>query len=109
MPDLAQVLADAREEAAVLRRNGAAFSIDRVEQFCDAVAAAAEDYLRFLPEPRARLYSGRSVAWLRARFAGWAEQGHAERRKGVRYYRVVVLPRRPDTDAAFDEGLSHAS
>jgi hypothetical protein len=40
--ELEQVLADAREEAAVLESNRAAFSVDRVRQLLAAVSESAE-------------------------------------------------------------------
>ena len=92
--DLAQEFADAREEAAVLRRNSASMSPDRLEQLLNNFERAAEDYLRFDAEGDARLYSGKSVEWLRARFTEWELQGHAKKVGHVRYYRRLVLPRR---------------
>jgi hypothetical protein len=102
--DLSTVLADAFAEARTLEQNRAAFSVDRVREILGGVAAAAEDYLKFISEDDARLQSGKSVAWLRARFNEWAELGHAEVRGRRRYYRAIVIPRRPDLEAARDAG-----
>lgn len=97
---LEQVIADAREEAAVLRRHHQAAIADAIGRLADAVQASALDYLNWLSESEARLRSGHDVPWLRARFAQWAEQGLAEWRGAKRYYRAVVIPQRPNLDAA---------
>ena len=104
MKPLETVLADWREKASVLRGVKHAHDAELIDAICDDVARAAEDYMRFLSESDAMLRSGKSAAWLRARFHEWSEQGHAERRKGVRYYRALVVPRRPDLEAAREMG-----
>jgi hypothetical protein len=50
--DLAQLLADARDEAALLRRRGVTQLADFADELVSKVEAAAEDYLRFIPERR---------------------------------------------------------
>ena len=102
---LEEVLADERGAAQVLRANGHAHDAELIERVCDRVSAAAQDYLRWLSEPDARLRSGRSAAWLRARFPEWASEGHAELRRGVRYYPQCVIPQRADITAAREAGL----
>jgi hypothetical protein len=96
---LEQVLADARSEARALGRHAPSKPIaDAVLDLCDKVAAAAEDWLRFLPEPEAMLRTGYGRSWLRARYATWASDGHARREGQTRYYRAAILPRRtPDS------------
>lgn len=104
MPDvtdeLTQVLADARGEAAVLRRRGHVHEADAIEELCTKVQKAAEDFLTFVAETDARLATGRSVDYLRSHFAEWERQGHAFKRGRIRYYRLLVLPRRADVQAA---------
>ena len=102
MKPLETVLADWREKASTLRSVRHQHDADLIDAFCDDVARAAEDYMSFLSETDAMLRSGKSVGWLRARFAEWLEQGHAEKRKVVRYDRALVIPRRPDLEAARD-------
>ena len=97
---LETVLADWREKASVLRGVKHTHDAELIDAICDEVARSAEDYLRFVSEPDAMLRSGKSADWLRARFSEWEQQGHAEMRKRVRYYRAVVVPRRPDLEAA---------
>ena len=101
---LETVLADWREKAQTLRSVKHDHDADLIDALCSDVARAAEDYMRFVSESDAMLRSGKSAEWLRARFAEWAGQGHAEKRKGVRYYRALVVPRRPDLEAAREAG-----
>lgn len=110
--DLAQVLADARGEAAVLRRSGHQGQADSIERLCDRVTVAAEDYLRFIPEEDAVLRSGRSHTWFRSRFQEWEREGNARwehestrrRGRGRRMYRQLVVPHRANPTAAREAG-----
>ena len=104
MKDLEQILVDAAEEANTLDAHGAAFSVRRMRELLAAVRESAEPYTRFVIESDARIYSGKSVEWLRARFAEWEGEGHAKRVQGKRWYRLIVLPRRPDLEAAREAG-----
>lgn len=104
-PLLETVLADWRAKARVLDGAGHANDARLLDDFADAVAAAAEDYLRWVSEADARLRTGWSVDRLRARWHELAKEGHAEMRGRVRYYRALVLPRRPDVAAARARGL----
>lgn len=106
MTTLDEVLADFREELQTLRRNKAGMAPDRGEEWADKIAECTEDFRRFLPEPEARLHSGRSVEWLRAKHAEWEAEGHAFTRNRVRYYRKLVLPRRADVVRARADGLA---
>jgi hypothetical protein len=101
---LESVLADERGQAAVLRHNGHAHDAELIERVCSRVSTAAEEYLRFLSEPDARLRTNKSVDWLRTRFPEWMELGHAKKIGNVRYYRMVVLPPRANISAAREEG-----
>lgn len=108
MTDLAQVLADAREEAAILEANHAAMSVARVRQLLADVGAAAEEWLTWLSEGDAEVRTGYSVAWLRARFDAWQRDGHARLVGRARQYRACVLPRRANTAAAAARGREAA-
>jgi len=101
---LEQVLADARERAAILKHEGHPVQARSIEDFADRVASAAEDYLRWLSEDDAALRSGRSASWLRSRFAEWERQGHARRDGRRRLYRQVVVPQRANPTAAREAG-----
>lgn len=101
---LEQVLADARGELPLLRKRRAGWDPDAIAEFIDRVAATTEDYRKFISEEDARLQSGKSVAWLRARHSEWMDAGNAEYRNRKRYYRACVIPRRPDLSAAREAG-----
>jgi hypothetical protein len=103
MADLAQVLADARGEAALLRRRGSAAMADAIEELAVSVSAAAEDYLTFVTESEARL-RGAKLAFLRRNFPTWEQDGHARKVHGVREYRAIMLPRVTPTSVAREAG-----
>lgn len=103
---LRDVIADARGEAAVLRRNGHAAQAETLERVAQAVEAAAVDYLTELTEEEARLRCKKSVAWLRARFEGWMGQGHAGWKGKARWYRQVVIPHTPSRESARQFGAN---
>ena len=105
MPDLDQILADRRGEAQLLRKRGAAALASTMEELLDEVAAATEDFRRFLSEPDAVIRSAKSERWLRARFAEWSAQGNARIRSGKREYRMLVVPQRPHLERARLAGL----
>lgn len=91
---LEQVIADAREEAQVLRANGHAHQAASVERVCDQVAAAASLFLEWVPERAATIRSGRGVDYYRTRFPQWEQDGLAKLEGRARWYRGVVVPRR---------------
>jgi hypothetical protein len=97
---LEQVLADARSDLQVYRRGGVTqVSVDRLEQLCESVRAAALPYLTWYSEAEAMLYSGKGRSFLRARYDGWEREHNARRaptNSRERQYRQVVLPRRVD-------------
>ena len=96
MTGLEQVLADLREEATILRANGHAAQAATLLRAVQQVADACPDYLRWLSEAEAVLRSGKSAAWLRARYPEWEQMGHARApRRGVREYRAVIIPVAP--------------
>lgn len=104
-PRLEEVLADKREDAAVLRRTGHGNDAKLIEGICDAVALAAEDYLRWLAEGDAMLQSGWSVERLRRQFPAWERLGHAMYdQKRRRVYRQLIVPHRANTIAARERG-----
>lgn len=105
MLTLEQVLADAREEAAVLRRHGHADQATAIEGVLDRVREAAESYLTWLNEGDAVLYSGLAVGTLRRRFRELEDAGNARwNARNEREYRQSALPRRPNVAAAREAG-----
>ena len=101
-----QVIADEREQANILRANGHVGEARIIERICGRVSESLREFLTWLSESDARLRSGRSVEWLRGRFAEWASEGMAEVRRNRRYYRAVIIPLRARASAAFEAGLS---
>jgi hypothetical protein len=106
--DLADVLADFRGDAAVLRRAGHHRDADLREQLAEAVAEAAREWLTWLSETDAALRSGRSKDWLRARFSDWQRDGHARLQGRERQYRACVVPRKSNLSAARTAGIEAA-
>lgn len=101
---LEQVLADTRGDGQVLRSRGHGHDAQLLEKVCDEVAAAAEDYLTWLKESKARLRSGHSFDWLRARFNDWLSQGNARWNGKEREYRAIVIPRRAHEELDYAAG-----
>lgn len=104
MSTLEEVLADVRGEAAVLRANGHKAQADSMEAVCDRVRDCMAPYLDWLSESEARARSGWSIPRLRAAFPEWQTLGLArwqgEGRRAARQYRRLVVPRRPNLEAA---------
>lgn len=107
MKELAQILAGAKEDAAVLKRMGHLQHAEYVELLVADVEEAAETWLRWLSEDDARLQSGLARRTLRRRFREWYDAGHARYNvKGDREYRMAVVPRQPDVESARAAGRS---
>lgn len=104
MSELADVLADARGDAAVLRKAGNAGQADYIDGLCDRIRDSAEDYLRWISEPDALLKSGWTDRTLRRRFAELLECGLARWNDGEREFRAIAIPQRADTNAARARG-----
>ena len=103
--NLEQVLADARGDAAVLRRRGDQRTAAALESICDEVRDAAADYLTWLSEDQAMLRSNHREAWFRRRRAEWLAS-HNARQVGRRWqYRALVVPQRGSAEAAYEAGL----
>lgn len=89
-----QVLADARGDAAVLRRKGHSREAEEIESLCDRFAAAAEPWMKKLTEAEARMKSGRSIRWLRAQAPSWEAIGMAERDGNRWIFRDCIIQQR---------------
>lgn len=95
MTDLSDVLADARGDAAVLRRAGNAGQAEYVESLCARIANVAEDYLRRLNLADARLKSGLSERTLKRRYRELAECGLAGiDERGRVWFRACAIPQK---------------
>jgi hypothetical protein len=99
------VLADAREDAAVLKRAGHAEQAAHLERFIERVAGETEEFRRWLSDADAALHSGLAIRTLRRRFAELLDAGNARYdEKGHRLYRMSALPRRANVAAARERG-----
>lgn len=102
MKPIEQVIADAREEAAVLRKHGQAAIATAIDRVCDEVSEATEDYRTWLTETDAMLRSGHTRTWLRNRFPAWAHQGMARwspKNSTAREFRALIIPVRTNLAA----------
>lgn len=72
-----EVLASIREDAAVARRLGHEHDAKLLEQTANRVASSIDEYLTWISETDARIRSGHTSAWFRARFPEWERQGLA--------------------------------
>lgn len=98
---LEQVLADAREDAAVLRAHGHPVQAKSVEDVVERVAGVMRGFLAILSEKEAMLRSGKGVDFFRGKFAEWESRGLAMLdTRGRRTYREIVVPVRPDLERA---------
>ncbi len=103
------ILSEERVRAAVLRDCGHVTQAQMIERLCSRVESSLRDYLAWLPEREAARISGRSVRWLRARFAEWHAGGHAYKEGRGRRYRALVIPRSkqlPATEELLRSGCS---
>jgi hypothetical protein len=107
--DVESVLKNERAWAARLREDGFSREAQLIENTVVRVSAALADYLTWLPERFAMKQTGKSQRWLRSRYSVWEAAGHAQKRKGVRHYRAVVLPIRSKTDEMFEAGFNAVS
>lgn len=104
---LEEVLSRARQDAAVLRRNHHEHDAELIEQLCEKVTKATQDFTVWLSEPQAVLRSGHTRSWLRRRFPSWYEQGHARfsaTSRRIREYRQLVIPHRTLSPCAHAAG-----
>jgi hypothetical protein len=97
---LDQVLTDAKEQASVLRYHGHHDQARALEDFVSRVSGAASEYLAWMSETEATLYTGRTVEWLRGRFAAWEQRGLARYEHRRRHYRRIILEHRGNAEAA---------
>lgn len=103
-PTLEQVLADARGEAAVLRRNGHRAQAEGLERLAAQVAEAVPEYITELEEHEAAWYRDCSIEWLRKRFEAWRRRGLARQVGPRRYYRLCVLEHKGAPSVAREAG-----
>lgn len=92
-PELADVIAGAREDASVLRRRGHTNDAILLEQLADDVAEAGAELLEWVAEDDAALQSGWSVTKVRRHARAFANTPHV-RYEGRRVLlRACIVPR----------------
>lgn len=99
MKQLEEVIADAREEASVLDSNRASFSVARVRDLLDEIAAAAEAFITWLSEGDAAMRAGVSGETMRGRYPTMEREGNARMSGRQRQYRQCAVPQRAQTAA----------
>ena len=109
MHELRQAIADAREDAAVLRRNGHPAQAESLERSADHIARAAEPFTRTLSLSEARLKSGASLRWLKAKAREWADLGFAECVQGEWRILDCLVPQRIHASAVRAQGAEDAT
>lgn len=85
-----------RSNAKVLRETGHEHDAILVEKVLNDISQAdlVRSLLTWISESDAQLKSGFKADYFRSRFAGWEQQGFAEKRGRVRYYRALIVPQR---------------
>lgn len=105
-PALEQVLADATEQAAILRAHGHVAQAMSLEGLAEQVRACMRGYLTTLSDSEAQLRSGWAVDRLRGKFPEWEAAGMAMLdERGKRRYRECVVPVRLERSEARLAGL----
>lgn len=93
MTDLNEIIANAREQANVLRLTGNAGQAEYVDQLVTQIADATEEVRKWISEADAHLRSGWSMRTLRRRFQEWLVTGHARQNaRKEREYRLDIIP-----------------
>lgn len=107
---LEDVLANARERVTMLRMEGHAHQALSIERVLDEVRTAPDmrQYLEWLDEPDAALYSGRAVATLARHFVSLEKRFLARWHNGRRQYRRQALEHRGNPEAAKRRGAEVA-
>lgn len=99
MKPLEQVIADAREEAAVLDANRAGFAVARVRELLEEIASSAEEFITWLSEGDAAMRAGVKPITMAGRFPAMQRDGNARLSGRARQYRQCAVPQRAQTVA----------
>lgn len=94
MPELAQVVADWRGEAAVLRRRGDQRAAALLEQCADEVAAVSEEFTGWLTEDAAARRAGWTLTKVRRHALAFLHTPHVQQEKRTYRLRACIVPRR---------------
>jgi hypothetical protein len=98
------VLANAAERTTMLRSEGHPVEAASIERVTEEVRTALGEYLTWLSESDAVLYTNRSAEYLRSRFPALEERGLARWVGRQRYFRRCALEHRGNADAARQAG-----
>lgn len=93
-PELTQIVADWRGEAAVLRRRGDTRAAVLIEQCADEVSAVAEEYTLWLTEDAAARRSGWTLSKVRRHALAFLHTPHVQHEKRTYRLRACIVPRR---------------
>lgn len=91
--ELTDVLAEAREDAAVLRRRGHASDAELLEQMVDRVSRAASDMLTWWSEEDAAAAAGWTLTKVRKHAKAFAHTDHVRYERRRYLLRAVIVPR----------------
>ncbi len=92
--DLADVIADWREDAAILRRRGEPRTAELLEQCAADVTVVAQEYTAWLSEPEAQLRSGWTAGKVRSHARAFLHTPHVRAEKKGYWLRACIVPRR---------------
>jgi hypothetical protein len=103
---LEDTISEARARALVLKVEGHGAQAAAIERVCTEIERARgfEEYLCWLPEDEAVIYTNRTVEFLRARFGHWEQRSLAQLVGRTRFYRRCALESRAPNQAAFTAG-----
>lgn len=105
MPEtLDQAIADEREAIGILRSKKLVREADMIETIVERFAQAAEPFTTWYTDESARVYSGKSVDYLRDKFPELEARGLAKIENGRRLYLECALPRRAVKSLAREAG-----
>jgi hypothetical protein len=108
-PELAQVVADWRGEAAVLRRRGDSRAATLLEQCASEVAAVSDDFTTWLSEEAAARRSGWTLTKVRRHALAFLHTPHVQQEKRAYRLRACIVPRRAHLEmirAAAQQGVA---
>lgn len=92
--EIAQVVADWRGEAAVLRRRGDTRVASILEQCADEISGVADEYTAWLSEDAAARRSGWTLTKVRRHALAFLHTPHVQQEKRAYKLRACIVPRR---------------
>ncbi len=108
-PEIGQVVADWRGEAAVLRRRGDDRAATLLEQCAAEVAAVADEFTTWLTEEAGARRSGWSPAKVRRHALAFLHTPHVRQEKRAYLLRACIVPRRAHLEMIRNAGRQGAA